>query len=135
MSSTPPDAFRYSPGFYDYIEQGARRSTARLLPIIQAALAPASVLDVGCGRGIWLEAWIQLGVQDVLGLDGAYVDPARLAIPSASFRSTDIAQPFDLGRRWGSWPGGRADCRARGLTRMLVPPFPPLSQQPNAHTR
>ncbi|HWA28248.1 MAG TPA: methyltransferase domain-containing protein [Lacunisphaera sp.] len=101
MSSTPPDTFRYSPGFYDYIEQGARRSAQRLLPLIHTPLAPASVLDVGCGRGLWLSVWRELGVSEVLGLDGAYVDTTRLAIPSAAFGSMDIAQPFNLGRRWG----------------------------------
>lgn len=101
MNPAPPDAFHYSPGFYDYIEQGARRSAARVLPLIHAPLAPASVLDVGCGRGIWLAAWRELGVPEVLGLDGDYVDPASLAVPPAAFRSTDIARPFDLGRRWG----------------------------------
>lgn len=100
MTRPAPDSFCYSPGFYDYIEQGARRSAARLLPVVQRALAPASVLDVGCGRGLWLEAWIQLGVPQVLGLDGAYVDRASLAVPAESFRSLDISQPFDLGRRW-----------------------------------
>ena len=100
MNPAPPVTFHYSPGFYDYIEQGARRAADRLLPIIYASLEPAGVLDVGCGRGIWLDAWIRLGVADVLGLDGSYVDPARLAIPADSFRSVDVALPFDLGRRW-----------------------------------
>ncbi len=100
MNPAPPAPFRYSPGFYDYIEQGARRAADRLLPIINSSLAPAGVLDVGCGRGIWLDAWIRLGVPDVLGLDGAYVDPARLAIPAASFRSLDVSEPFELRRRW-----------------------------------
>lgn len=101
MNAIPPASFQYSPGFYDYIEEGARRSAARLLPPLHRALAPASVLDVGCGRGLWLEAWLRLGVGDVLGLDGAYVEPARLAIPAGSFGSMDIARSFDLGRRWG----------------------------------
>jgi hypothetical protein len=100
MKAAPSSEFSYSAGFYDYIEQGARRSAARLLPLVHQALAPASVLDVGCGRGLWLDAWIGLGVPEVLGLDGSYVDPASLAIPSTAFRSTDVAQPFDLGRRW-----------------------------------
>ena len=100
MNSAPPDAFRYSPGFYDYIEQGARRSAERLLPVIHTSLSPASVLDVGCGRGIWLATWLELGVPEVFGLDGAYIDTTRLAVPPATFRSVDIAQPFDLGRRW-----------------------------------
>ena len=100
MNPAPPAEFQYSPGFYDYIEQGARRSASKLLPLLHQALAPASVLDVGCGRGIWLEVWSQLGVRDFLGLDGDYLQPERLAIPPASFRSLDVSAPFSLGRQW-----------------------------------
>jgi len=100
MTAPVPDSVAYSPGFYDYIEQGARRSAERILPLVAGPLAPRSVLDVGCGRGVWLAAWTQLGATDVLGLDGDYLERNRLAIPPAQFRGTDIAQPFDLGRRW-----------------------------------
>jgi len=100
MTAPVSDSFAYSPGFYDYIEQGARRSAERILPLVAGPLAPQSVLDVGCGRGIWLAAWAPLGATDVLGLDGDYLQRDRLAIPPAQFRSTDISQPFDLGRRW-----------------------------------
>lgn len=100
MSAPDPTAFQYSPGFYDFIEQGARRSADLLLPRVARAVAPASVLDVGCGRGIWLAAWPQLGARDLLGLDGPYVQVDRLAVPPAAFRSLNVTQCFDLGRRW-----------------------------------
>lgn len=100
MTDPAPDSSAYSPGFYDYIEAGARRSAARILPLAAAAIRPGSVLDVGCGRGIWLAAWQDLGVTDVLGLDGDYIAPERLAIGRDRFRATNIAAPFDLGRRW-----------------------------------
>ncbi|MEJ1973670.1 MAG: methyltransferase domain-containing protein [Lacunisphaera sp.] len=100
MTVPASDSFAYSPRFYDYIERGARRSADRILPLVAESLAPKSVLDVGCGRGLWLAAWAQLGVTDALGLDGDYLERDRLAIPPAQFRSTDITQSFDLGQRW-----------------------------------
>jgi SAM-dependent methyltransferase len=100
MTSPAPDSSAYSPGFYDYIEAGARRSAECILPLVAAAIGPASVLDVGCGRGIWLAVWQDLGVKDVLGLDGDYIAPERLAIGRDRFRATNIAAPFDPGRRW-----------------------------------
>ncbi len=40
------------------------------------------------------------GIGDVLGLDGNYVDPAMLAIPSEKFRATDLTSPFRVERRF-----------------------------------
>jgi SAM-dependent methyltransferase len=59
-----------------------------------------SVLDVGCGRGTWLGVWREFGIDDVVGIDGAYVNRARLAIPPDRFIATDITQHWDLGRRF-----------------------------------
>ena len=95
-----PVEHEYDTGFFDYIERGARRSAARIVPLLRSALQPASVLDVGCGRGVWLAEWQRNGVGDALGIDGAYVDRTRLAVAPEHFRATDIAAGFSLGRRF-----------------------------------
>jgi SAM-dependent methyltransferase len=56
------------------------------------------VLDVGCATGTWLDEWIKVGVSDVLGIDGDYVDRAALHIPVEKFTTVDLEQPFSLGR-------------------------------------
>jgi len=90
----------YDSAFFDYIEAGARRSARVVIGTALGALAPGSVLDVGCGRGVWLAEWRARGVADVTGLDGAYVERARLAIPETLFRPGDLTRPVDLGRRF-----------------------------------
>jgi SAM-dependent methyltransferase len=59
-----------------------------------------SVLDLGCGRGVWLAGWLQRGAIEVLGVDGPYVDRSKLHIPGASFLAHDLAQPLALRRRF-----------------------------------
>lgn len=90
----------YSNAFYDYIEQGARSSAQAMIRVVQPQLNATSVLDLGSGRGVWLSEWINAGVQDVAGVDGAYVDRDRLAIPRDQFHAADLTKPFDLGRRF-----------------------------------
>lgn len=90
----------YDRDFFTYIEDGARRSAQAIVPLIGELLGVRSVLDVGCGRGVWVGEWRRRGVADVLGVDGAYVDTERLAIPVDSFVKHDVAQPFDLRRRF-----------------------------------
>ncbi|MCA9235962.1 MAG: class I SAM-dependent methyltransferase [Planctomycetales bacterium] len=57
-----------------------------------------SVLDVGCGRGMWLSAVTQAGVTDVCGVDGVEETAETLLFPVERFHHLNLTQPFDLGR-------------------------------------
>ena len=92
-------AHAYDRDFFDWVAQGAVRSAANLLPVL-LPLAPASVLDVGCGRGTWLQQWRALGVADVIGVDGDYVARESLAVPPERFVAHDLRLPLRLGRRF-----------------------------------
>src|SRR5262249_48873666 len=61
---------------------------------------PKSVADVGCGSGAWLQVFKEHGVQDVLGVDGPYVQRASLRIPEDRFVRHDLSQPFRLDREF-----------------------------------
>lgn len=85
-----------------FAEQSIRssRSASRVAPILFNALRPASVLDVGCGVGAWIAAFIECGATDYLGIDGDYVDPTALLIPAEKFAPYDLAREFSLGRKY-----------------------------------
>jgi SAM-dependent methyltransferase len=71
-----------------------------IVPIVMSLARPKSVIDVGCGLGHWLSEFRKLGVERVLGLDGAHIDPEWLVIPKDLFRAVDLAQPFPLKERF-----------------------------------
>jgi SAM-dependent methyltransferase len=81
----------YDAGFYERQVDGSARSAAVILPIIHRLLAPASVIDVGCGQGAWLAAAAALGATTLTGVDGPWVDRARLRHPGIRFMPVDIA--------------------------------------------
>jgi SAM-dependent methyltransferase len=93
-------SYRYSDTFYRYIQAGSIRSASSVIPLVLRELSPVSVFDVGCGAGAWLSEYRKCGLADYLGVDGAYVQPRSLLIPAEHFQSQDVAQSFDLGRRF-----------------------------------
>lgn len=90
----------YNDRFFDAITRQSLVSASVVLPILRTFLRPASVADVGCGTGSWLRAWMDLGVRDVLGIDGSYVDPERLLIPREAFLPADLTSPIAAPRRF-----------------------------------
>src|SRR5690348_6943322 len=88
----------YTSEFFSAIEQGALQSARVIVPLVLKQIRPKSVLDVGCGQGIWLMAFREQGIEDLWGVDGDYVDRQQLKIPADRFLARDLSQPLDLGR-------------------------------------
>lgn len=86
---------------YEHTAETHNMAAARaVLPKIAHLVEPRSVLDVGTGLGTWLAGWAELGVEDLLGVDGSYVDRSLLTIPESMFMARDLREPLDLGRRF-----------------------------------
>jgi SAM-dependent methyltransferase len=91
--------YKYDDEFFDYIEIGSRRSASVLTRLLLEQLPIQTVLDVGCGRGVWLDEWRKQGI-DVLGVDGSYVESDKLEVPPELFQPANLAEPLDLERKF-----------------------------------
>jgi SAM-dependent methyltransferase len=74
------------------------QSPRAVLPIILELIQPANLLDVGCGIGTWAKVAGELGLNDIVGLDGVQIPKAQLLIPDESFRVQDFTENWNLGR-------------------------------------
>ena len=92
--------YEYDSQFLSYGRSIATKSAQAIVSILRETLGPASVLDLGCGRGAWLEVWKAQGTSDILGVDGDYVDRADLAVDQSEFCSRDLGREVDLQRRF-----------------------------------
>ena len=92
----------YDQTFYDFETRTAIKSAEEVLPIFFSLLkkAPLSVVDIGCGTGAWLHKAQALGVFDVLGLDGEYVQKEMLLIPQDRFMATDLTSDFKINKHF-----------------------------------
>ena len=89
----------YNAKFYRELEQ-TRVSARIILPIVISLLKPASMVDIGCGAGHWLSAAAELGISDLLGVEGGWISAAKLAVPREKIVIHDLGTPLDLGRRF-----------------------------------
>jgi SAM-dependent methyltransferase len=94
------DGGGYDEAYYRSLAAGSDPSAQVIVPWVNAHVRPASVVDVGCGAGSWLRAFMDAGVEDVLGLDGDWVPEAELRIPRERFRTTDLRAPGEVARRF-----------------------------------
>jgi SAM-dependent methyltransferase len=81
-------------------EEQNRVSAELILGEVFRHFAPTSVLDVGCGVGTWLETAQRLGVPDVMGIEGNWLDRSLTSIPAEKIVNFDLERPFDIGRRF-----------------------------------
>src|SRR4051812_22301762 len=92
--------YAYDREFYETADRTAAAPAHGLIRHLTEGLPIRSVLDIGCGRGVWLAQWRRNGATTAVGVDGPYIDPARLAIPRESFVAHDLATSLSLGRRF-----------------------------------
>lgn len=78
------------------------KAPKEVLPFVVDLVSPQSVLDIGCGIGTWLSVVKDLGIEEVLGVDGDYVDGDLLAnyLFKKEFISHDLTLPLNLERRF-----------------------------------
>jgi len=86
----------YDDSFYEAHSAASLRSARVYLSFLWRFAQPASVLDVGCGRGAWLKACHELGSTRLLGLDGEWNDQSGMIDGAIEYRSIDLNKPFGV---------------------------------------
>lgn len=89
----------YTREYYEELKW-SRESAGEVLSILVRWLAPKSLIDVGCGAGDWLAAALELGIDDVVGVDGEWVKNAELAIGFDRLVIHDLRTGFTMPRRF-----------------------------------
>ncbi|MBX3404015.1 MAG: methyltransferase domain-containing protein [Phycisphaeraceae bacterium] len=84
----------YNPEFFAGHEAGSLSSARVAAPIILSLVPAQRVIDVGCGTGAWLRIFAELGVPDIRGVDGPWVQRERLLIPPDRFTTADVGVPL-----------------------------------------
>jgi hypothetical protein len=90
----------YDTRFYVSHDQGSRRSADIVLQLLfDTFYRPKSIVDFGCGTGRWLAAARELGVGDLIGFEGRWIEEVE-GLKESNINVADIGKPVSCGRRF-----------------------------------
>ena len=90
----------YNRQFYKDRDKRTRYSAEKIAAIVMELVNPASVADVGCGVGTWLETFKKLGVESVLGIEGDWVDDDVLVLDKSEIQHWDLTKPLRMDKHF-----------------------------------
>jgi len=99
-SNSSDPAQHYDENFFRDLEKGSLQSAREIVPLVVRFLRPESVVDVGCGTGAWLSVFKEQGIEDILGIDGDYVNLDSILIPKEAFQSYDLTRPITINKNF-----------------------------------
>lgn len=88
----------YTDGFYAAQVGGSQASAASMVPFLVENLQPSTMIDIGCGSGVWVREFASHGVSGH-GVDGPWVEKSALVISPEEFTPYDFnvsASPFQI---------------------------------------
>lgn len=88
----------YDESFYNDLVKTAGPSATIIAPMVNALVGAKSVIDIGCGDGSWLAAFLACGADDIEGRDGEWLDESVLKFPRDKFKRTNLFAPIHIDR-------------------------------------
>ncbi len=88
---------------YDHKEETHNlRSPEVIVPMLYEIIQPKNVIDIGCGVGTFLYAFKKIGVNEVMGLDGDWVNKKLLAkyLEPDEFKSINLSEFVDVKKKY-----------------------------------
>jgi cyclopropane fatty-acyl-phospholipid synthase-like methyltransferase len=70
----------------------------RVLRLVYDKIKVGSVLDVGCGRGLWLAVAAELGATETVGIEGPWIETQTTYIDLDHILTRDLELGFNLNR-------------------------------------
>lgn len=83
----------YNDQFYNDQASRSYSSAVSYVDHLCKYFKPFSVVDVGCGRGSWLNAFGEKGVNTLTGLDGSWNSQEKMLSQKINFQAIDLAFP------------------------------------------
>lgn len=91
----------YNDDFYTYQKNEGITHGMIILGFFNKYFNFNSIVDFGCGTGNFLGAALEMGIKDIVGIDGDYVDKKYLVFPEENFKNFNLAEDkIDLKKKY-----------------------------------
>lgn len=86
--------YKHDPAIHNF------SAAQQILPFLLKLTPVNSFIDIGCGTGTWLAVAKELGVKEILGVDGVDLTQDELKIPAENFIKRDLTKSIDRGKKF-----------------------------------
>lgn len=90
----------YNADFYDMTIRTELPSAHIVVSAINDLFHPKSVIDIGCGCGIYLKAFYDLGITDIVGYDGSEWAVKKSLLQQGFIIQQDFTKSFNAGKKY-----------------------------------
>lgn len=90
----------YNQKFFQNTIKLEAESAAQFVDIILEYYAPVSVVDIGCGAGLYLQELQRRGVRDILGVDGSPAAAAEFLLEKDKLIIFDLAKKYQFAKKY-----------------------------------
>jgi hypothetical protein len=92
----------YDSTFYNNVNITSLESAEIILPKLLELFSSKikTAVDFGCAEGVWLRKLMDLGINEVLGIDGPWVQQTALKIPADSFITANLGEQIVLKKKY-----------------------------------
>lgn len=90
----------YDKKFFQNTIKLEAKSAAQFVDIILKYYTPASVVDIGCGAGLYLQEFQRRGIRDILGVDGSPAAAAEFLLEKDKLIIFDLAKKYKFAKKY-----------------------------------
>ncbi len=90
----------YDSNFFRNTKKLEMASAAAFVAVILKHYAPASIVDVGCGAGIYLKEFAERNVPDLLGIDGSPAAAEEFLLDKDRLVIFDLAGRYEFKKKY-----------------------------------
>jgi cyclopropane fatty-acyl-phospholipid synthase-like methyltransferase len=90
----------YDIKFFENLEKTAFDSSQKIVPLVLKLYKTQSVIDVGCGNGVWLNTFEKFGIKEYIGIDGEYVKKEFFHADFSKFINSNLEIESNLNRKF-----------------------------------